>query len=110
MKCLTIIFALVLSACSVSSISDTQVNDKVNQDIKQALAESDKRLYFLGGRVPNFPGVDAEEVELLVSHCGKRIMENTSDFIKKEDDLKARELAFQYAKEYNQRMKLNCLK
>lgn len=110
MKHLSIILFLFLSACSVSSLNDTQINDKVKQDIKTALSQNDTRLYFLGGRVPNFPGIEAAEVEYLVSQCGKRIMENTSDFIQKDEDLAAREFAFKYATQYNQNMKINCQK
>jgi len=110
MKSLTITFALILSACSASSISDSQVNDKVTVDIDKAIAENDLRFYSMGGRVPNFPGINADELEALVTKCGKRIMENTSDLIKQGEDLKVREIAFQYAKQYNKKMKHICLK
>jgi len=86
------------------------MDNRVRADIEKALSENDKRLYFLGGRVPNYPGINVEELDDLISRCGKRIVENTSDIIKHSDDIKTKKIAFQYAKKYNEGMKLFCLK
>ena len=108
MKYLFIMTVFFMSACSASSISEDQISQKVAEDIKLALSKEDTRLYFLGGRAPNFPGLDVAEREQLIASCGKRIMENSTDFIDKNEDLTIREWAFQYAKEYNQKMKSHC--
>ncbi len=110
MKYLSVFFLFNLIACTTSSITEQQMENRVRADIDEALAENDKRLYFMGGRIPNFPGINVEELDDLISKCGKRIVENTSDIIKQNDDIKNRELAFQYAKKYNDIMKFFCLK
>lgn len=111
MKYLNLYFLLSITACSSSSITETQLDDRVASDTNKALVKNDTRLYFLGGRVVNFPGIHInDDLDSLVLKCGKRIMENTSDFMQQADDLKARKLAFQYAKKYNEIMKVNCLK
>ena len=89
-------------------MSDDIVEDKITRDINKAVAKRDFRLYSLGGRVPNLPGINNNELEELTSKCGKRIMENTSDILKQDEDLKQLELAYQYAKNYNEKMKLFC--
>lgn len=110
MKHLGFCFLLILTACSASSISENKIEEKVTLNINKAIIENDFRLYSMGGRVPNFPGINADELDILITKCGKRIMENTSDFIKRDEDLKAREIAFLYAKKYNKKMKSACIK
>lgn len=98
-----------IAACSTST-TEQQIENKVKADIDSALSTNDKRLYFIGGRVPNFPGIKAGELDKLISQCGKQLVNNSSDIIMQDDDLKARELAFKYAEQYNKLMKVYCLK
>lgn len=106
MKLITSISLLLsLSACSVSNQT---LESKVSNDVQQAVSNQDFHLYSLGGRVPNFPGIDSNEQDELVAKCGKRIMENTSDVIKREEDFKRLEIAFEYAKQYNKKMQKFC--
>ena len=107
---LSIFLMLSLSACSASSVTVGEVEDKVIEDINIAINNHDYRLFYMGGRVLNFPGIDNNEINTLISVCGQKIMNNTSDVLKKEEDLKHLELAYQYAKQYNKRMKLHCKK
>ncbi|EAQ66388.1 hypothetical protein MED121_06885 [Marinomonas sp. MED121] len=102
MKFLSIFVLLFISACSGEK--------EINKAITEAKINKDFRLLSLGGRVPNFPGVEPKELEMLLNICGKRIIENTSDFIQQGENLDSRKAAFQFASEYNQQIKALCIK
>lgn len=110
MKYISLCFFVSLISCSVSSVSEDTLDSRVEKEIQQALSKGDTRLYYMGGRVPNFPGIHTEERERLIAMCGKKLVLNTSDILFNEEEADAHELAFKYAKRYNTAMKSNCLK
>ena len=102
MKFISVFILLFLSACSGEK--------EINKAISEAKENNDFRLLSLGGRVPNFPGIEAKELDMLLNTCGKRVIENTSDFIQQGEDLDSRKAAYQFASQYNQQIKALCIK
>lgn len=78
-------------------------------DANFAIEKQDFTLLAFAGRVTTFPGIN-EGSSTLQQQCGYRLMANSSDALRSEDELRLRKQLFQYAATFNQLVAAACQK
>jgi hypothetical protein len=76
-------------------------------DANLAIEKQDFTLLAFAGRVTSFPGIESES-SALQQQCGYRLLANSSDALKSENELKLRKKLYQYAATYNQLVAAAC--
>ena len=82
----------------------------VEADVANALSENDYRLWAIAGRGMKIPGLTDEQITQAQSQCQTRMMPGMGDVIADPEHKKWWNKGRDYAKEYNQRMVVYCLK
>jgi hypothetical protein len=78
-------------------------------DANLAIQKQDFTLLAFAGRVTSFPGID-NEVSTLSQQCGYRLLANSGDALRSENELNFRKQLYQYAATYNQLVVAACQK
>jgi hypothetical protein len=78
-------------------------------DANLAIQKQDFTLLAFAGRATSFPGVDSVS-STLKQQCGYRLLSNSSDTVRSENELNLRKQLFQYAATYNQLVATACQK
>ena len=78
-------------------------------DANFAIEKQDFTLLAFAGRVITFPGIN-EGASTLQQQCGYRLMANSSDALRSEDELRLRKQLYQYAAKFNQLVAAACQK
>jgi hypothetical protein len=78
-------------------------------DANLAIEKQDFTLLAFAGRVTTFPGIN-EGASTLQQQCGYRLMANSSDALRSEDELQLRKQLYQYAATFNQLVAAACQK
>lgn len=110
---LTFIFC-VLTACKHSTMQSEGVSmslqERVEQELQQAINNKDYRLYGFQGRRMTLPGIPPEQTNEAAEQCGYKLMSGTGDVVKSEQQRQQRNEKFAYATLYNKKMRLLCEK
>ena len=69
-------------------------------DANLAIQKQDFTLLAFAGRVTSFPGID-NELSTLHQQCGYRLLANSGDALRSENELNLRKQLYQYAATYN---------
>ena len=80
----------------------------LNDNIEEAQAQGDYRLYATSGRRLVFPGIDNSQFEEVIKRCGKKYMPNTGDVVKSTEEKNERAKNFKYMSLFNKRMIVDC--
>ncbi|SFD00135.1 hypothetical protein [Pseudoalteromonas denitrificans] len=83
---------------------------KVMQAVDFAKSHSDYRLYMTLGRKQTIPGFENKNFDKLKNRCGLKAMKGTGDVFKSADDKKEKRLRYQFARQFNEIMFLQCIK
>ena len=94
---------------SIASLAWLQQAD-VEQDIQTALAKNDNRLLVMAGRSASLPGVPEELSARAKTACGVRYLEGSTDQVQGNTHRQLLQVAYDYAKTYNQALLKHCLK
>ena len=78
-------------------------------DANLAIEKQDFTLLAFAGRATSFPGIDSE-ASFLQQQCGYRLLANSSDALRSENELHLRKKLYQYAAIYNQLVARGCQK
>jgi hypothetical protein len=78
-------------------------------DANLAIQKQDFNLLAFAGRVTSFPGIDGGSPSLQ-QQCGYRLLANSSDAMRSENQLNLRKQLYQYAAAYNQLVAAACQK
>jgi hypothetical protein len=78
-------------------------------DANLAIQKPDFRLLAFAGRATSFPGIDNES-SALQQQCGYRLLANSGDALRSENELNFRKQLYQYAATYNQLVAAACQK
>jgi hypothetical protein len=78
-------------------------------DANLAIEKQDFNLLAFAGRVTSFPGIDGGS-STLQQRCGFRLLSDSSDALRSENQLKQRKKLYQYAATYNQLVADACQK
>lgn len=78
-------------------------------DANLAIQKQDFTLLAFAGRATSFPGLDNGS-SALQEHCGYRLLANSSDALRSENQLDLRKQLYQYAATYNQLVAEACQK
>lgn len=78
-------------------------------DANLAIEKQDFTLLAFTGRVTSFPGIESDAYTIQ-QQCGYRLLANSSDTLKSENELSLRKQLFQYAATYNQLVSAACRK
>jgi hypothetical protein len=78
-------------------------------DANLALQKQDFTLLAFAGRVTSFPGIDNES-SILQQQCGYRLLANSGDALRSENELNFRKQLYQYASTYNRLVATACQK
>ena len=76
-------------------------------DANLAIEKQDFTLLALAGRVTSFPGIDGKS-SILQQQCGYRLLANSSDALRSQNELNLRKQLYQYASIYNQLVSAAC--
>lgn len=76
-------------------------------DANLAIEKLDFKLLAFAGRVTSFPGIDGES-STLQQLCGYRLLANSGDVLRSENQLSQRKQLYQYAANYNQLVSTAC--
>lgn len=76
-------------------------------DANLAIEKQDFTLLAFAGRVTSIPGISNDAANLQ-RECGYRLLSNTSDAIKSENELQLRKKLYQYAATFNQLVAAAC--
>jgi len=78
-------------------------------DANLAIEKQDFTLLAFAGRVTSFPGIDSGSTTLQ-QQCGYRLLANSSDALRSENELSVRKQLYQYAATFNQLVAAACQK
>jgi hypothetical protein len=78
-------------------------------DANLAIQKRDFNLLAFAGRITSFPGIDGG-YPTLQQQCGYRLITNSSDAVRSENQLNLRKQLYQYAATYNQLVAAACQK
>lgn len=78
-------------------------------DANFAIVKQDFTLLAFAGRVISFPGINNES-STLQQQCGYRLLANSSDALRSENELNLRKQLYQYAATFNQLVAAACQK
>jgi hypothetical protein len=78
-------------------------------DANLAIQKQDFTLLAFAGRVTSFPGID-NKLSTLSQQCGYRLLANSGDVLRSENELKFRKQLYQYSATYNQLVAAACQK
>jgi hypothetical protein len=78
-------------------------------DANLAIQKQDFTLLAFAGRVTSFPGIDNESSPLQ-QQCGYRLLANSGDVLRSENELNFRKKLYQYAATYNRLIATACQK
>jgi hypothetical protein len=97
-------------------LSDNQTADlkwlyyaDARADANLAIQKQDYTLLAFAGRVTSFPGIDSES-SALQQQCGYRLLANSGDALRSENELNFRKQLYQYASTYNRLVAIACQK
>jgi hypothetical protein len=76
-------------------------------DANLAIEKQDFTLLAFAGRVTSFPGIDIGST-ILQQQCGYRLLANSSDALRSENELNLRKKLYQYAATFNQLVSAAC--
>ncbi|PCI62190.1 MAG: hypothetical protein COB35_04430 [Gammaproteobacteria bacterium] len=107
MKLLIIILMMLLTACSEQKrLIDQDVVAAANIDqlvyaVQKAKEKKDYRLLAMKGRRITLPGFERQNVNEISQRCGIKLMKNTGDVLKNDEDRENRRLKYQFALNFN---------
>lgn len=104
--CCTVFF---VTGCNSGVKQEANVQSLIlNDNIKQAQAQGDYRLYATSGRRLVFPGIDSSKFDEVKARCGKKYMPNMGDVVKSTEEKNERAKNFKYMSLFNKRMIVDC--
>lgn len=110
----TLLTTTLLSACTPTEKDVTPETSTLTIQVKEkltlALANKDYRLLGLSGRRITAPGVPTKQMTEAIKLCGIKILPNSGDVVRNEQDKAARKSVFQLAEQFNLKMFRHCQK
>lgn len=102
---------LLLTACQqeapINEAAERQ-STRVQQQLVEAMAAGDYRLWISGGRRPVMPGIDPGEFDAIKQRCGTKLLADTGDVRGDDAQYQRRQQAIEFAKDYNQQILRLC--
>lgn len=89
---------------NVSQKTQGTADQQVIDDITNAVAEKDFRLYVTSGRRVVIVGIDAKQHQFVQQKCGTKPHSNTGDVLRSAEDKAKRKQLNKYLTAYNQKM------
>jgi len=76
--------------------------DQLVYSVKKSKEKRDYRLLAMKGRRITLPGFEGQNVNEISQRCGIKLMKNTGDVLKNDEDKENRRLKYQFALNFNQ--------
>ena len=107
------ILFLLLSACAVNKevppVIPSEIQIRTNNALAQATKEKDTRLWATKGRRLVIVGIEPEYFEQFKKRCGIKLLPESGDVMRNEQDRATRKANYQFARLYNRTIYDKCM-